>query len=167
MAITTDILSERLSSIRRAAQLSMAQVATACNVSSGSVSNYEGGREPTLTYMKDFCIFFGLSLDNFLNEDFEFNTYVNEILTIVKEKGFFEGYRPLSFSQNNIISNSKAKDVNQSQGGSIGSDSAKDVIIKFLKSESESLKRENEHLYSQLERANKTIDMLEGLLKKK
>jgi hypothetical protein len=73
----------------------------------------------------------------------------------------------VSGKKNNIVNASNQEVSVQNQGSTGGSDSAKDVIIKFLKSESESLKRENEHLYSQLERANKTIDMLEGLLKNK
>lgn len=169
MDLSINELSERLTSIRKAAKMSMAQVALVCNVSSGTVSNYEGGREPTLTFVKDFCKYFGISVDDFLDKDFNIDTFVILISTIVNKEGAFTGNNSKVSSHNNIVSNSRTKGINQTQGNlstSTNNSSEKDMMIEFLQRENESLKNQVQSLEDQLKRSDKMIEMLNKMVER-
>ena len=55
---------EKLKDLRKSRNLKQKEVAEAINLTVNAISNYEQGlREPSLTVLKDICIFFDVSAD--------------------------------------------------------------------------------------------------------
>ena len=56
--------SEKLKDLRKSRNLKQKEVAEAINLTVNAISNYEQGlREPSLTVLKDICLFFDVSAD--------------------------------------------------------------------------------------------------------
>ena len=55
---------EKLKDLRKSRNLKQKEVAEAINLTVNAISNYEQGlREPSLTVLKDICLFFDVSAD--------------------------------------------------------------------------------------------------------
>lgn len=55
---------EKLKELRKSRNLKQKEVAEAINLTVNAISNYEQGiREPSLTVLKDICLFFDVSAD--------------------------------------------------------------------------------------------------------
>lgn len=133
-------LSERLIMVRDHFNYNNTEFAKIFGFSSSAMDSLLKGtnKDTKTTYVGNISTKLGINLNWLINGEGEM---------------FKEGAKVNS--NNNTISKSKhLKNVNQTQGdANNNSDASKDVVI-------ESLKRENELLHSQLERANKTIDIL-------